>query len=460
MRAHPYIPNSVPEIRDAMLREIGASDINDLYREIPDELKLKRSLNIPPPLEAEHDLKKYILGLLAKNITCEEYANFLGAGCYHHFIPAVCDEINSRGEFLTAYAGAAYSDHGKHQAWFEFQSLLGELLEMDVVSFPTYDWSTAANSAVLMACRLTGRDEIVIPRNIAPDKLSHMLNYVKRAARVIQVDYQADTGLLDLVDLERKISPHTAAVYFENPTFFGVIEDQGQCISEIAHKAGAMSVVGVDPITLGVMAPPGAYGADLVVGDAQSLGVHMQAGGGLCGWIAGHDDQRVMAEYPTLFESIGATPYPGEWGFGWATLERTSYDLRDKAKDFTGTSTGLWAITAGVYLALMGPLGMREVGEAIFQKTVYAIRRLQTVKGLRVPLFSGSPFREFVVNFERTGKTVHEVNQALLEWKIFGGFDLSCHFPSIGQSALYCVTELTSKEEIDRLVTALGDVLV
>jgi len=459
MTIHPYIPNSVPEIRDKMLKQIGAPGIESLYREIPDYLKTTKSLDLPDEYPSEHNLREHIESIMAKNITCEEYANFLGAGCYQHFIPAVCDEINSRGEFLTAYAGATYSDHGKHQAWFEFQSMLGELIEMDVVGFPTYDWGTAACSATLMACRLTDRNQILVPRNLSPERMQQLFSYVKGIARIVPVEFDLDTGLLDLDDLINKISVNTAAVYFENPTFLGVLESQGVQISEIAHNYGALSVIGVNPITLGILLPPSRYGADLVCGDAQSLGVHMQAGGGLCGFIASHEDLRTMSEYPTLFETICRTERSGEWGFGWATLERTSYDKRHEASDFTGTSTGLWAITAGVYLALVGPQGIREVGESILLRTRYAMTQLSSIKKLEVPRLHAPGFMEFTVDFTHSGKTVREINQHLLKYGIFGGLDLSPWFPRLGQSALYCVTEVTSKEKIDRLVAGLEEIL-
>ena len=459
MSIHPYIPNSVPEVRDDMLRQIGAPDIGSLYREIPDNLKTTRPLDIPEAYLSEYDLKRHLETILAKNGTCDEYANFLGAGCYQHFVPAVCDEVNSRGEFLTAYAGATYSDHGKHQAWFEFQSMLGELLEMDVVGFPTYDWSTAACSAVLMACRLTNRDQILVPRNLSPERAQHMRSYVNRAASIVPVEFDRDTGVLDLEDLARKLSARSAAVYFENPTYLGVLEPCGAVISDLAHKHGALVVAGVNPITLGVLVPPSMYGADLVCGDAQPLGVHMQVGGGLCGFIASHDDVRVMSEFPTLFETICRTERSGEWGFGWATLERTSYDKRHESRDFTGTSTGLWAITAGVYLALMGPQGIRDVGESILLRARYAMTRLASIKRLDVPVLKAPGFMEFVVGFPRTGKSVEEVNRELLQHGVFGGLDLSASFPELGQSALYCVTEVTSKEKIDRLVASLEEIL-
>jgi glycine dehydrogenase subunit 1 len=458
-RSHPYIPNSAPQVRQEMLEVIGVGSVEDLYQEIPTELQLNRRLNIPEGLMSEYDLRRHVDGILAKNVTCNEYANFLGAGCYQHFIPAVCDEINSRGEFLTAYAGATYSDHGKHQAWFEFQSLLAELIDMDVVSFPTYDWSTAASSAILMALRLTDRGEAIVPKNLNPGKLSQMNVQVGPAATIKQVSFDPKTGQMDLEDLKRLISNETGAVYFENPSYLGVVETQGAQIADIAHAAGAMVVTGVDPITLGVLTPPSQYGADIVCGDAQTLGNHLLCGGGLCGFIASHEDARVMEQYPTMLESVGRTEREGELAFGWATNERTSYSKRDLTRDFTGTSTGLWAITAAVYMALMGPEGMREVGETMLQKGRYAIKALSGIKGVRLPMADSPIIREFVVNFDDSGKTVKDINKDLLSHHVFGGKDLSQEFPELGQSALYCVTEVTPKENINRLAAALQEVL-
>jgi glycine dehydrogenase subunit 1 len=458
-KVHPYIPNSAPGVRAEMLKEIGADSIETIYQVIPDGIRLKRKLNLPAPFLSEYELKQHVSTLLSKNKTCNEFINFLGGGCWHHFIPSVCDEISSRGEFLTAYAGDTYSDHGKHQAWFEFQSLLGELIDMDVVGFPTYDWPTAVSSSALMACRLTDRKEVLVPRNLNPQTLSHMQNYCRAAATIRSIEYNRDTGLLNLEDLKKNISPQTAAVYFENPSFLGVVETHGAQISEIAHSSGALSIVGVDPISLGVLAPPSHYGADIVCGDVQPLGIHMSGGGGLCGFIASKDDPEFMKEYPTLLETIGSTEREEEYAFGWATLERTSYVKRELSKDFTGTSTGLWAITAAVYLALMGPQGLKEVGTTIMQKVQYAIQQLNRLKGIRADVFEATPFKEFVVDFGGTGKTTAEINRQLLRKGIFGGLDLAATFPELGQSALYCVTEVISKDNIDQVVDSLGEII-
>jgi len=460
---HPYIPNSAPEIKEKMLKEIGVPDVETLYQEIPRELRLKGKLNLPKAFPSEYELRRHVKGILSKNKTCESHLNFLGAGCWQHYVPAVCDEIAGRAEFLTAYGGTAYSTFGRMQAQFEFQSLLGELVGMDVVSMPSYSWGAVAGNAVRMAARMTGRREVLVPKTIGPERLATIRSFCsslqEQAGIAIRlVDYDPKTGLMDLDSLRNKISPNAAAVYFENPSYLGFIESQGEEIAEIAHGKGAICIVGVDPISLGVVAPPADYGADIVVGTAQPLGIHMNYGGGAIGFIASRDEERYVAEYPSWLISITDTVKEGEYGFGLTRFDRTSYIGRDKAKDFLGTVTGLWTITAAVYMALMGPEGFREIGRTIIQKSHYALKSLSKLDGVEV-LFPDNVFKEFVVNFDDTGKSVETINKALLAYGIFGGKDLSEDFPEMGNSALYCVTEVHGKEDIDRLTEALKEVV-
>ena len=461
---HPYIPNSVPEVKERMLREVGARDAEELYAQmIPDRLRLKRPLELPRPLTAELDLRRHVEELLSKDSDCVEYLSFLGAGCWRHYVPSICDAIASRSEFLTAYAGGAYSDLGRFQAVFEFQSLIGELLEMEVSGIPTYDWGAAAGNAVRMAARMTGRREVLVPRSMSPARLSIVRNFCDSANRegrigIDLVDYDSETGMLDLDDLGEKVSSETACVYFENPSYLGVIEARGREASAIAHDNGAEVVVGVDPISLGVLAPPAEYGADIVCGEAQPLGIHIIAGGGSCGFIASRDEERYVSEYPLRLVSVTETEVEGELGFGQCRYERTSYIGRENAKDYVGTTVGLWAIVSAVYMSLMGPRGMKELGEHIIRKAHYAAKRLGEIEGIDIsfPTF----FKEFVVDLGDNGKTVEEVNRALLSKRIFGGKDLSNEFAEFGQSALYCVTETHSLADIERLAASLGEVLV
>lgn len=457
---YPYIPNSVPEIKKQMLKELGLEDVEDIYAEIPDHLRFKGEMNLPEPLLSEYELRRHVEGILSKNKDCKEYVNFLGGGTWQHYVPEVCDTINSRDEFLTAYVGDAYADHGKFQALFEFASMLGELLDFDVVSTPTYDWGMAAGYAMRMAARITGKNEVLVPKTMAPERFQCADNLCKPNIKLEIIDFDEDTGLMDLEDLKAKISDKTCAVYFENPSYLGFIETQGEDISKLAHENKAICIVGVDPSSLGVLSPPSHYGADIACGDIQPLGIHMNAGGGLAGFIASRDEEKYVAEYPTQLFGITPTTKEGEYGFGDVYFERTSYASRENAKDFLGTQAALWGITAGVYLALMGPCGMEELGEGIMQRVSYAIELLKNIPNVKVPVFNTPSFKEFVINFDDTGLEVCEINKKLLEFGIFGGKDISSEFPQLGNSALYCITEVHTKEDIDKLVDALRKILV
>jgi len=456
---YPNIPNSIPAVKADMLRQVGADSTEAFYADIPEELRLRRRLDLPEPFLSEFALRRHVEGLLKRNVSCDEALNFLGAGCYQHYVPAVCDEINGRSEFLTAYAGEPYEDHGRFQALFEYASMMGELLEMDVVSVPTYDGFQAAATALRMACRMTGRRQVLLAGTIGRDRLSKMRDYCKPEIDVQMLPFDPRSGGMDLAALEARLSAATAAVYFENPGYLGFLEGQAPEIAALTHKAGAECVVCVDPISLGVLAPPSAYGADIVCGDLQPLGMHLQFGGGQAGFIATRDEERYVQQFPSRLFGVAPTRLPGEFGFGDVAYERTSFAVREQGHEWVGTAAALWGITAGVYMALMGPQGFAEIGRGILQRAHYAARRLGAIDGVRAPLFEAPFFQEFAISFEGTGKRVAEVNTGLLERGIFGGKDLSAEFPDLGQSALLCVTEVHSRDDLDRLAAALEEVL-
>ncbi len=456
---HPYIPNSVPEVKAKMLDEIGVKSIEELYRDIPDSLQFKGELNLPEAIHSEYVLKRHVESILSRNRSCKENVSFLGAGCWPHYVPAICDEINQRSEFLTAYAGEPYEDHGRFQALFEYQSLMGELLDLDVVNVPTYDWCQAAGTAIRMAGRITGRREILISDTVSPDRLLAIRNYCRPVVDIQMVSRDPVSGLMDMDDLRSKISSSTSGIYFENPSYLGFIEHQGQRISDVAHEKGALSVVGVDPLSLGVIVPPIHYGADIVCGDIQGLGNHMNFGGGQGGFIATRDEERFVMEFPSRLFGITKTAVEGEYGFGDVAYDRTSFGGREEGKEFVGTHAALCGITAGVYLSLMGPKGMQELGQTVMQRSQYAMKTLSAIKGVEAPLFKSPHFKEFVVDFRKTGKTVEEINKCLRERDIFGGLDLSSEFPELENCALYCVTEIHTREDIDNLVQALKECL-
>ena len=459
MVSHPYIPNSQTQVQKEMMLDVGIDDIEELFSEIPEDLRYRCSMDLPPPVLSEEGLSRHMEGILSQNKTTKDYLSFLGAGCYQHYVPAICDEVACRSEFLTAYAGEPYEDHGRFQALFEYQSMMAELLDMDVVNVPTYDWCQAAATAVRMAGRITQRPVVLVAGNINPQRLAAIKNYADPVMKVEKVQYDPKTGCVDVPSLVARLTPSVAGVYLENPNYFGLLETTAQDIASETHKNGSLLLVGVDPITLGVLAPPSKYGADIVVGDIQTLGINMSYGGGVAGFIASCDKEEYVAEYPSRLFGIAKTDVEGEWGFGDVLYDRTSFAKREKGKEFVGTAAALWGITAGVYLALMGPLGMRTVGETIMRNSAYAAKKIADIKGIKVNGFEGHFFKEFAINFDRTGLTVAEINRELESRGILGGKDISEEFKELGQTALYCVTEIHTKDDILCLCEALEEIV-
>ncbi|UCH02361.1 MAG: aminomethyl-transferring glycine dehydrogenase, partial [Candidatus Bathyarchaeota archaeon] len=220
---HHYIPNSVPEVKKAMLEEAGFKTIEDLYRDIPQTLRLTRKLKLPPP-QSEYNVRRNITSIMAKNKTGNEMLCFLGAGCWPHYVPAVCDEINARSEFVTTYGSPPQLSPGMHQTLFEYQSMICELAGMDAAAGPMYDWATCCGEAANMAYRVTGRRELLVPKTISPERLSVMKNYSESFVNISLIDYDRETGQLNLTDLKKKITSNTAGVYIENPSYLGFIE--------------------------------------------------------------------------------------------------------------------------------------------------------------------------------------------------------------------------------------------
>jgi glycine dehydrogenase subunit 1 len=453
---YPYMPNSAPKIKGEMLDFLGIADTEELLGGIPPELRQKEGFRLPKPLLSEGELTRHVERIMGKNISAGEYDSYLGGGCYQHFVPALCDEINARAEFVTAYTGDTYSDHGKNQTIFEFCSQIGELVDMDLVSFTYYDGGQAVCTALRMAGRLTGRREILLPKSIAPDLLSQIRDYEKKALDIVLVEFDPKTGLLNLEDFEQKLSENTAAVFLENPSYLGVMETQAREIAGLTHAKGALLVVCPDVSSLGILEAPPNYGADIVCGEIQPLGIRMSYGGGCAGFIATPGDRAFLDQHTTYLYSMVPTEREGQFGFIRMFPGRTSHGSREKANEYYGTSAALWGITAAVYLACMGPRGMEDLGKNILYRSHYAKTKLAQIPGISLPL-SGATFREFVVDMNATGRTVADIHKKLLEKRIFGGKDLSKEFPQFGQSALYCVTEVHDQAAIDRLCGALTE---
>lgn len=457
---HPYIPNSVPEIKKKMMQEVGIKTIEELYSDIPEKFRLRRRLNLPPPI-SEFELKRHVEAILSKNKTSQDMPMFLGGGCWPHYVPTVVREIVSRSEFLTSYTPYQPEiSQGMLQALFEYQSIICELTGMEVANCSLYDWASSLGEAARMAARLTHRTEVLIPRIISPERASTLRTYTEPAGILIRkIKYNPVSGLLDLEDLETKISEKTAAVYIENPSYLGFIEVQVDEIAKITHDKDALLIVGVDPTSLGVIKPPGDYQADIVIGEGQPLGNAMNYGGPLLGIFACRDRIELIRQMPGRIIGMTTTLNGTERGFCMVLQTREQHIRREKATSNICTNQALAAVASAVYLSLLGADGLKELGETILYKSNYAVKRLSEIKGLKTPIFQSPHFKEFTVNFQATGKTADWIHEQLLKKGIHGGKNISKEFPELGEVALYCVTEMHSKEDIDNLADSLEKIL-
>lgn len=444
---HPYIPNSAPAAKQAMLEATGAVSIEEFFAEIPDDLRLHRPLDLPASLRSEAELRREFNRVIAPNRATDELLSFLGRGSYPHEVPAVVTEVINRGEFLTAYAGEPYEDHGRFQALFEYASLMGELLDCDVVTIPSYDGFQATSTALAMTGRATGRRRVLQVSDVLPDKLSRVADFT-RPNLDLQVISPLD-GVADLAAVSEAVADDVACIWVESPSASGALETQIGELAELAHRFGALLVVGTDPIIYGVVEPPASLGADLTCGDIQSLGLGLWFGGAHAGFIALADDPKLVMELPNRLFGLCATKVEGEYGFGDVAYDRTSFALREDGKEWVGTAAALWGIAAGVYLSLLGPQGMAELGETLALRTRYAEQQLAAIDG--VELADGAThIREFVINLLRPAA---EVVAAAREQQVVPGVVIGEH------QLCVCVTELHTQADIDRLAEVLAGAL-
>jgi glycine dehydrogenase subunit 1 len=309
-----------------------------------------------------------------------------------------------------------------------------------------------------MASRLNRKDVFIVPSLISSKRFSVLKSYTDPAGiKVVQVDYDKTTGQIDLEDLKDNMDSKVAGVYVENPSYLGFIEENVDAIADIAHDSKALFVVGVDPTSLGLIKPPGEYGADLVIGEGQPLGNHMNFGGPLLGLFACRDDPRMMRQMPGRLIGVTDTIDGSRRGFTMTLQTREQHIRREKATSNICSNQALNAVASAAYLSLMGPSGFKELSEVVASRARYAMRKIGELSGVRAPLFNSFHFKEFTVKFN--DKTVDEVHNNLLDKHLHGGLSLVKEFPELGESALYCVTEMHTKKDIDKLVAALGEAL-
>lgn len=459
MSAHPYIPNSAPQVRKEMLQTIGVESSEDLFASIPARLRAPDDLGLPPALPSESQLRRYFSEVLARNIDTADYLSFLGGGCWAHAVPAVCDEIACRGEFTSAFMGlGGGSTTGAYQALFEYQSLISELVGLDVAPLPAYDWAWAASTALLMAVRAAGRSLILVADTVGPERRRQITARLPLRVELEWVSHDPSSGSIDLDDLRQRVNG-AAALYFENPSYLGLLQEGLDEIRQVTVAAGCRLIAGVDPTSLGVVRDPGSYGADLACGELQPLGQHQTFGGSAAGFLACRLDDALLTELPNIYISAVPTARPGELDFFWGNFEATSYATRGKSDDVIGCGSTMAGIIAATYLSLMGPTGMAELGETLRARAHYLRDRLARIPGISTNRLTGLPFKEIVVDFSSSGHSTTQINAALLERGIFGGIDLQADFPELVGCALYSVSEEHTREDLDRLATTLEEVL-
>ncbi|HWW16416.1 MAG TPA: aminomethyl-transferring glycine dehydrogenase subunit GcvPA [Candidatus Dormibacteraeota bacterium] len=435
-----YLPKS-PADREAMLKAIGIGSVDELFAPIPAEYRLSRDLKVPRQM-AESEIVDYFRQRSREN--GEGYTSFLGAGAYAHYRPVIIDSLISRGEFLTAYTPyQAEISQGTLQSIFEFQTMICELTGMEVANASMYDGSTAAAEAVMMAVRLTGRRSVVLARSLHPEYREVLATYATHQGMPLTVAGFGANGRVNVEELEKLITAQTAAVLIQSPNFFGTIEDVS-AIAEIAHKRGAMLVVSIaEAVSLGIVEPP--READVIAMEAQSFGVPLGFGGPYCGVIATRE--KYVRQMPGRL--VGQTvDKQGKRGFVLTLATREQHIRREKATSNICTNQALVALMVNIFMTVYGKVGLKELAKQNLAKTAYAAG--QFAKHGKV-LFAASPrFNEFVV---QTSEDPRVINSRLLEHKTVGGLPLKKFYPELGNAALWCCTELTTRSAID---TAVG----
>ena len=424
--------------------------IKNLFRDIPKEIQIDK-LDIPKGLP-ETQVKKLVQEILSKNESCEKYSCFLGGGVYRHYIPSALPFIVNRSEFYTSYTPYQPEiSQGALQALFEYQSLIAELTEMDVANSSLYDSATALGEAARMCYRITeGKKVFIIPRHIHWDKKFVLKNYIKSLnMQVIEIPYTRPAGEIDLEQLKNSITEDTAGVYIETPNFFGVFETGLKDVRSIIGKVPL--IVGVNPLALPIIKPPGEYDADIAIGEGQPMGLNMNFGGPSLGIFA--CKKEYIRKMPGRVVSI-TKDSNGERAFCLTLQTREQHIRRKDATSNICTNEALLAIQSAVYIALLGRLGLEEVALTNMVKARKLAQKLSKVQGFKVPLFNGEYFNEFVIWAPVSSE---RLIRYLTYNHIHGGISLEVEFPDLGHSLLVSATELTTENEINHLVETLKE---
>lgn len=446
-----YVPNTTKE-QQAMLESMGLSSLEDLLTPVPEHVRLQHPLDLPAAL-SEPDLKRLLMGMAARNKNLDTTLAFLGAGTYDHAIPSVVPHLQRRSEFVTSYTPyQAEVSQGMLQAIYEFQTMVCQITGLDIANASLYDGSTALVEAVLLAIGPGGRGEVVISEGVDPQYRRVLHTYAFARGFTVK-EVPTRNGITSLEDLDAAVGPRTAAVIVQQPNFFGSVEDV-RAIERIAHKGKALFVTTItEPASLGVLAAPGEYGADLAVGELMSFGNTMSYGAPALGFMAAK--QKFMRLLPGRL--VGQTIEEGDkkqTGYVLTLQTREQHIRRERATSNICTNQSLLAVGATIFLAALGKQGFRELGELCLQKAHYAHRQITALPGYQAA-FSSPFYDEFVIKLPISST---RLSQRLEQADIIGGYDLSADYPGMDNCMLFCVTETRTKEDIDRLVAVLKEV--
>ena len=432
-----YIPNT-PAEQYELLNAIGMQDIDELFADIPDDYR-NPPLRLPDPL-SELEIQRELGELASRNRPLASGPSFLGAGCYHHFIPSIVKALMTRGEFLTAYTPYQPEvSQGTLQVIFEFQTMISALYGMEVANAGMYDGATSVAEAVLMACRVTRRQQVIVADTVSP-----------AYRQVIATYCQAQGITIDIVPTDQisgAITEATAGIVAQYPNFYGELDDL-KALGEMAHADGALLVVSADPLAMGMLTPPGDFGADIVTGEGQPIGIPPSFGGPYLGLFS--CKQQYIRQMPSRL--VGrTTDTEGRTGYVLTLQTREQHIRRERATSNICTNEALYALASSIYLAAMGRNGLRQVAELCYHKAHYAADAIAKLDGYSLAQ-TGQFFQEFVVSCP---KPPAEVNRQLMKGNILGGLDVSDRFEN---GMLLCVTEMNTRAEIDTLVSALAEI--
>ena len=446
-----FIPHTERDIRE-MLETIGVQDVAQLFAGIPDDLQLgNKHLDLPAAL-SESEVISALRQIQMRNPDTEEISSFLGAGAYRHYSPAVVGSLIQRGEFSTSYTPyQAEVSQGTLQVIFEFQTMIAMLTGMDVVNASMYDGASALAEAILMANRINQQKEYLIASGVHPEYRQTAETYLRGTDnQLISVPYSSD-GRTDFEFIRANLSDRTSAVVLQSPNFFGIVEEYEQLSRELKEQNTLLIVVVAEPLSLGILKPPGERDADIVVGEAQSFGLPVSYGGPYVGFFATRE--KFIRQMPGRLagETIDRK---GRRSFVLTLSTREQFIRRERATSNICTNQGLCMLAVTIYLAVMGKQGLRELALLNLRKADYLKNKLSKVKGFSIR-FNADTFNEIVLKCPRPAT---EIRDALLEYKIIAGLPLGDHYQELADSLLICVTELNAVETIDRLAEKLGTV--